>query len=675
MYRALLAIVLFGGLFSGAIAIAPETASAATTASLRIGDVAVVANTTSLVTVNSPLALSAAPNVAVCVSYHTVDGTATGAPELTTHDGTQDYQSASGVVTVGPGKLTASITTIVNYTTIGALGGSYSVVIDNATAATGNKCERTGSRAPTVTVARGVGTVTIEANIGSTPTVTAGDVSVFAVHNPPTITAQQPIGLSAPLVVAECVWYHTVDGTATGAPKLNTHDGSQDYQSAAGVVEIAAGETGTTIATTVNYDSVAEFNESYFVVIDKTTKATANKCASSDAQDPGVTIGGARGTVRILSTSSFAGADLSGKDLSNLDLSSLDLSNANLSNTQLEFTNLSGSNLTGANLSGAVGEMTNLRNANLTDADLHNASMPGRNFGLRVFVEGADMTGADLSNADFSGADLGGILGGSIGVGGYLAGVLLTDANLDNTNFSATHLAGVQSGGLTGTPAVLPSNSWHIIGGYLIGPGADLSNADLSNFDLGNMTLTDMRFVSTNLTGANLAGATVSGDLSRANFAGANLTGASVSHNSLVPSFASFVDADLSGATLGGNLEGINLSSDDLTGVTFASTDLTHAVLTDANLAGKDLSGATLAHTRLDGANLTGTNLAGANLGPAFTQYGAGWTSLTNANLTDANLGGANLSGADISGVVWNTTICPDLTNSNSNGGTCLGHI
>ena len=52
---------------------------------------------------------------------------------------------------------------------------------------------------------------------------------------------------------------------------------------------------------------------------------------------------------------------------------------------------------------------------------------------------------------------------------------------------------------------------------------------------------------------------------------------------------------------------------------------------------------------------------------------------LTNAtlnatNLTKADLFGVNLSGATVSEVLWNNTTCPDGTNSDNNGGTCLGH-
>jgi hypothetical protein len=63
----------------------------------------------------------------------------------------------------------------------------------------------------------------------------------------------------------------------------------------------------------------------------------------------------------------------------------------------------------------------------------------------------------------------------------------------------------------------------------------------------------------------------------------------------------------------------------------------------------------------LRGAQLTNADLRGVNL--------------AGADLSGANLNGANLIGAKVDGVVWNDTTCPDGTNSNSEGGTCLGHL
>jgi len=44
-------------------------------------------------------------------------------------------------------------------------------------------------------------------------------------------------------------------------------------------------------------------------------------------------------------------------------------------------------------------------------------------------------------------------------------------------------------------------------------------------------------------------------------------------------------------------------------------------------------------------------------------------------NLTNANLAGANLQGANIKDAIWSNTICPDGTNSDANGGTCVKHL
>ena len=41
--------------------------------------------------------------------------------------------------------------------------------------------------------------------------------------------------------------------------------------------------------------------------------------------------------------------------------------------------------------------------------------------------------------------------------------------------------------------------------------------------------------------------------------------------------------------------------------------------------------------------------------------------------LMGANLTGANLVFATVTGVVWGNTTCPDGSNSDTNGGTCVG--
>jgi len=133
--------------------------------------------------------------------------------------------------------------------------------------------------------------------------------------------------------------------------------------------------------------------------------------------------------------------------------------------------------------------------------------------------------------------------------------------------------------------------------------------------------------------------------LSGCNLSGANLTG-----------------ADLSGANLtASNLKGTNLTGTNLSGTNLAGSNLSNAPLSGANLSNANLSGANLKGANLSGANLSGANLSNANL--------------TGANLTGATLTGAITTGAIFKSATWSNTICPDGTNSNSHGNTCVGHL
>ena len=88
--------------------------------------------------------------------------------------------------------------------------------------------------------------------------------------------------------------------------------------------------------------------------------------------------------------------------------------------------------------------------------------------------------------------------------------------------------------------------------------------------------------------------------------------------------------------------------------------------LSNANLIGADLTNAYLFGANLFGANLLGADLSGADLRNA---------DLTNAYLDYANLTGADLTGADLTGVFWFSTTCPDGTNSDDNGNTCVNNL
>jgi len=99
------------------------------------------------------------------------------------------------------------------------------------------------------------------------------------------------------------------------------------------------------------------------------------------------------------------------------------------------------------------------------------------------------------------------------------------------------------------------------------------------------------------------------------------------------------------------NLSGCYLPNANLSGANVASVNAKDIYLAGANLSGANLSQSAFVRATLDGANLTGAKLAGTNL-----RY-------------------ATMQGATLTGVTWQQTTCPDGTNSNANGGTCIGHL
>jgi hypothetical protein len=115
----------------------------------------------------------------------------------------------------------------------------------------------------------------------------------------------------------------------------------------------------------------------------------------------------------------------------------------------------------------------------------------------------------------------------------------------------------------------------------------------------------------------------------------------------------------------GANLASANLSGANLTNANLSVADLSSADLNSANLSGANLNVANLFHATLVGANLNGATVQSA-FGAAADLTGADFT---NADLTGANFNSA--TGGD--SAIWSNTTCPDGSNSDANGGTCVG--
>jgi len=94
----------------------------------------------------------------------------------------------------------------------------------------------------------------------------------------------------------------------------------------------------------------------------------------------------------------------------------------------------------------------------------------------------------------------------------------------------------------------------------------------------------------------------------------------------------------------------------------FQGRDLTGGLLMGAQFTNDPLGDTNFTQAQLAGANFMNTSLAGANF--------------TNADLSAADFTGATgMASSTVTGVTWGSTICPDATNSDDHGGTCVGHF
>jgi uncharacterized protein YjbI with pentapeptide repeats len=134
------------------------------------------------------------------------------------------------------------------------------------------------------------------------------------------------------------------------------------------------------------------------------------------------------------------------------------------------------------------------------------------------------------------------------------------------------------------------------------------------------------------------------------------------------------------------NLKGVTITQDEDSDGLYASN------LTGANLLNAHIGGGykPLQYAVMDGANLSGAvigekpgifddlgamqsaSLRGANLRGITV---VGFRDLSLADLTGANLNGASIGGVEpLLDAIYNNTTCPDGSNSDADGGTCVGH-
>jgi uncharacterized protein YjbI with pentapeptide repeats len=419
------------------------------------------------------------------------------------------------------------------------------------------------------------------------------------------------------------------------------------------------------------------------------------------------------------------GANLSGANLSGVNLSYANLADAQLADGcnltggfpffSLECSGaiLDGAKLTGANLSNAsfvnCAEVDNffvgcggatLRGADLTDADLAGATFTGC-IGPFQFARLAcgitDLSGANLSDADFAGAVLETCPLG-VGFGFPCGSPNLSGANLTGTLFTPSNQT------VEATSSVGSVVTWTVPGQFVSASPTSCTPASGFIFPIGTTTVTCTVFddFGGSATGTFLVTVLQPTSTSVSSLADPSLVGQQVTYTATMspaPTGGTVAFNDngspitgcsavpLSGASasclttpgttgthnivatyngLGGFL---GSTSPRLTQVVTKTpcTTLAGCNLSGLNLSGASLAGANLQTANLNGANLTGATLTGVNLG--------------GANLKSANLMGANLSGASVTAdtnfndVTWGRSTCPDGTNSDNDGGTCVGHL
>jgi uncharacterized protein YjbI with pentapeptide repeats len=233
--------------------------------------------------------------------------------------------------------------------------------------------------------------------------------------------------------------------------------------------------------------------------------------------------------------SDFSGYDLSGMNLDGVDLAGYKLYGANISGTELRgaknFSGVFASNLQGIPKSLPVGYQlrfgfflglgldnngANFSGKDLTSINLFGCKMDGSKFDSTnltqanlssCFLAGSSMTNANVTKGNLWGSNL---------TNANLTGATLTGANIASATLGTANLTNVVSGGLRGIPKSLPKN-WRLVGGYLVGPSANLVNAKLSKLNLSKIDLSKADLKGADLTGSNL---------SLCNLQGASLVGA-----------------------------------------------------------------------------------------------------------------------------------------------------
>ena len=120
-----------------------------------------------------------------------------------------------------------------------------------------------------------------------------------------------------------------------------------------------------------------------------------------------------------------------------------------------------------------------------------------------------------------------------------------------------------------------------------------------------------------------------------------------------------------------------NFSGDNAPGIDFNQTDWAFTLMNTVQMQSSSFVGANFAHATATNANFNAANFNHVN----FSGANLSGSDLANASMLDDNFAGADLhlatslKAASLAGSLWRDTTCPDGTNSNHDGGTCVHNL
>ena len=202
--------------------------------------------------------------------------------------------------------------------------------------------------------------------------------------------------------------------------------------------------------------------------------------------------------------------------------------------------------------------------------------------------------------------------------------------------------------------------------------GADLHRCDVSDSTFIGMDLHGINFAWSDVSRANGG---CDPDMPRTNLAGARLYRALFVDAKLCD--AILTDADIHGSDLSGAaLEDASLDRANLSWAILNGAQASFAPFVDVNLSNAVWRNGFANGATFDGADLHRIDFRGTDLRSAsFVGTDLRYARLDGVDLSDADLSGANWRNATGKGAaIYGNTTCPDGTNSDANGDTCVGH-